>query len=197
MQRRTTSTSHHLHPPFRPSSPAASTSSRTSSIPHRAASTSGASAAAARTGATPRPEALWATMQHALAEVEACNASVFFGAPHARALDDLRAAQIALAQAWMVDAGAEEAAGPDAAAESEHDVLLARKRRAVSDAHFARVAAGVHDVAAKLDRVARAMSRAETESRGVWGDESVLFGSDSSMRGGGGGGGGELGAGGA
>ncbi len=49
-----------------------------------------------------RADALWAEMQTTLAEVElsAANGSHIFGAGHAKALDELRTAQLALAQAW-------------------------------------------------------------------------------------------------
>lgn len=48
------------------------------------------------------PDAVWAEMQRTLADVElsAMNSSHVFGATHARALEDLRAAQLGLAQAW-------------------------------------------------------------------------------------------------
>lgn len=49
-----------------------------------------------------RADALWAEMQNTLAEVElsASSGSHVFSAQHAKALDDLRTAQLALAQAW-------------------------------------------------------------------------------------------------
>ncbi|KAI9678127.1 MAG: hypothetical protein M1817_006071 [Caeruleum heppii] len=49
-----------------------------------------------------RTEALWAEMQSTLEEVElsAVNGTHVFGAQHSKALEDLRSAQIALAQAW-------------------------------------------------------------------------------------------------
>ncbi|EXJ83769.1 hypothetical protein A1O1_07396 [Capronia coronata CBS 617.96] len=49
-----------------------------------------------------RAESLWADMQKTLADVEvsAMNTSHVFGASHARALEDLRAAQLSLAQTW-------------------------------------------------------------------------------------------------
>ncbi|KAF8544036.1 hypothetical protein BDD12DRAFT_817658 [Trichophaea hybrida] len=136
-------------------------------------STSGASLISQDPPHTPkplsRPEALWHEMQHKLSEVELSNTAIFFGPSHARALEELRAAQIALAQAWMVDdTGA--ANTPTTTTESESDVLLARKRRLASDAHFERVAAGVLDVAAKLEGVASATRGAEMESRRIWED---------------------------
>ncbi|EXJ80032.1 hypothetical protein A1O3_08318 [Capronia epimyces CBS 606.96] len=49
-----------------------------------------------------RAESLWAEMQKTLADVEvsAMNTSHVFGASHAKALEDLRAAQLSLAQTW-------------------------------------------------------------------------------------------------
>lgn len=49
-----------------------------------------------------RAESLWAEMQKTLADVElsAMNTSHVFGAAHAKALEDLRTAQLSLAQAW-------------------------------------------------------------------------------------------------
>lgn len=49
-----------------------------------------------------RTNALWAEMQSTLEEVElsAVNGTHVFGPDHSKALDELRAAQIALAQAW-------------------------------------------------------------------------------------------------
>lgn len=49
-----------------------------------------------------RAESLWAEMQKTLADVEvsAMNTSHVLGASHAKALEDLRTAQLSLAQAW-------------------------------------------------------------------------------------------------
>ena len=49
-----------------------------------------------------RADALWAEMQNTLAEVElsASTGSHVFGTAHAKALEDLRTAQLALAQSW-------------------------------------------------------------------------------------------------
>ncbi|KAK5077256.1 hypothetical protein LTR64_005265 [Lithohypha guttulata] len=49
-----------------------------------------------------RADAVWAEMQRTLADVElsAMNSSHVFGQQHARALEDLRTAQLGLAQAW-------------------------------------------------------------------------------------------------
>ncbi|KAF1810189.1 hypothetical protein P152DRAFT_440327 [Eremomyces bilateralis CBS 781.70] len=49
-----------------------------------------------------RTDAAWAELQNTLEEVELCamNETHIFGPNHAKALDDLRTAQLALAQAW-------------------------------------------------------------------------------------------------
>lgn len=56
-------------------------------------------------------DALWVEMQNTLAEVElsAANDSHIFGAGHAKALEDLRTAQLELAQAWAKSEGDEVA----------------------------------------------------------------------------------------
>jgi hypothetical protein len=115
-------------------------------------------------------------MQQKFAEVEAANSTIFFGPAHARALEDLRGAQVALAQAWVTSsssgtggAAAEEIdEGGEGEGEGE-DGLLARKRRVRNDAQFEAVADGIKDVAAKLQMVAVAMAEVDRESRGVWG----------------------------
>jgi Disordered region of unknown function (DUF5315) len=161
-------------------------------------------------------DALWAEMQNTLAEVElsAMNSSHVFGATHARALEDLRTSQLALAQAWakseadeMGDAkndlnfaskGAEVSIGPSLAGpksqqskkgelakesrrdleeETEHDILLARKRREANDRYFHQVNNGVLDVVGKLEEVAAAMRRVERESREIWSDSDSGGGS--------------------
>jgi hypothetical protein len=93
-------------------------------------------------------------MQSALLEVEASHSALFFGPGHARALEELRAAQMALAQAWMISDSAEGAEGEE--------------KKAAGDAHFQRVADGVRDVSEKLERVAEAARAVEMESRGIW-----------------------------
>jgi hypothetical protein len=68
-------------------------------------------------GGSGRAEAVWAAMQSTLEEVElsAAAGARVFGADHARALDGLRTAQIALAQAWARSSSgeAEEPADDD------------------------------------------------------------------------------------
>jgi septum formation topological specificity factor MinE len=62
-----------------------------------------------------RADALWAEMQNTLAEVElsASGGSHVFGAQHAKALEDLRTAQLALAQAWAKSEAEEELHYPE------------------------------------------------------------------------------------
>ena len=57
-----------------------------------------------------RTDALWAEMQNTLEEVElkAAGGSHVFGRDHSKALDELRTAQIALAQAWAKSEAEEE-----------------------------------------------------------------------------------------
>ncbi|KAF7512402.1 hypothetical protein GJ744_001337 [Endocarpon pusillum] len=64
--------------------------------------TSKTDAAAATKRENDRADALWAEMQNTLAEVElsAAAGSHIFGAGHAKALEELRAAQLDLAKAW-------------------------------------------------------------------------------------------------
>jgi len=131
-------------------------------------------------------------MQQKLSEVELSNTPIFFGTSHARALEELRVAQIGLAQAWMaggVDemttattaatagaggnggggSGIGVAAGmPGKEDETDIEMIQAKKRRAANDAHFERVARGVSEVAGKLDAAAVAMRGVERQSRGIW-----------------------------
>lgn len=155
------------------------------------------------TRATDRTDALWAEMQATLEEVElsASGGTRVFGPDHDRKLAELRAAQIALAQAWArseADEAMETSAVPGAASESgaaslrrgsvgvgaerlgqkleeetENDIKYARRRREANDRYFERVNQGVLDVVAKLDNVATAMRAVEQESKDVWGEESV------------------------
>lgn len=174
-----------------------------------------------------RTDAIWAEMQNTLEEVElsAASSTHVFAPAHSRALDELRAAQIALAKAWArseadeegqvdeeraavvrgeetglglgtanilaADRG-EKVAGVGAAAaaaaggakpasertqleeETEKDIELSRKRREANDRHFQRVNAGVLEVVAKLEEVAKAMKGVEQESKEIWRDgESI------------------------
>ncbi|EHA48290.1 hypothetical protein MCOR27_006110 [Pyricularia oryzae] len=152
------------------------------------------------TRATDRTDALWAEMQATLEEVElsASGGTRVFGPDHDRKLAELRAAQIALAQAWARSeadeaiednvhqrqqrGGASSKLGGEGSAtaaeterlgakmeeETELDILLARKRREANDRYFSRVNQGVLDVVAKLDEVARAMREVEQESKDIW-----------------------------
>jgi hypothetical protein len=137
-------------------------------------------------------------MQATLAEVElsAARGTHFFGPEHAVALEELRAAQIALAQAWargeadevvgrLADGLGEEGKGRDeevggrsGEGETEEDIVLARRRREANDGYFRKVSAGVLDVVGRLQEVAVAMGKVERESREVWSEsESVRTGS--------------------
>lgn len=106
-----------------------------------------------------RTDALWAEMQSALEEVElsAANGTHVFGPDHSKALQELRTAQIALAQAWARS----EADDAVEAADKESKVLrstglLGSEGRSVLDTDAARSAAGS----------ARPGSSAEAERRG-------------------------------
>ena len=146
-----------------------------------------------------RADALWAEMQHKLAEVElsASSGSHVFSAQHAKALEDLRTSQLALAQAWAkseaedveshypespeTNRGSALQASPgrrkgsrdssrtqNLEEETESDIRLARQRREANDRYFQQVNTGVLDVVAKLEEVAGAMRQVEKESREIW-----------------------------
>lgn len=145
-------------------------------------------------------------MQATLAEVElsAVSGTHVFGAEHSKALEELRTAQIALAQAWArseaddvienpdkVDVnsvkgkgalgndggqepGLAEPKGSKLEEETEGDILLARKRREANDRYFKRVNGGVLDVVGRLEEVAAAMGKVEKESREIWNESDSL-----------------------
>ena len=139
-------------------------------------------------------------MQATLAEVElsAARGTQFFGPEHSSALEELRASQIALAQAWarseadeIVDQPGEndddgatggtssgedkrDGTGPGREDETEGDILLARKRREANDKYFWRVHQGVLDVVGKLEEVAAAMGKVEKESREIWSESESM-----------------------
>ena len=71
---------------------------------------------AAELQSTARSDAIWAEMQNTLEEVElnAASGAKLFGPNHSAALDDLRTAQIALAQAWTRTEADETATTPAA-----------------------------------------------------------------------------------
>jgi hypothetical protein len=143
-------------------------------------------------------------MQATLAEVElsAARGTQFFGPEHSVALEELRASQIALAQAWA-RSEADEAVDPanekngekkkdgktgghegkdskavEREGDTEGDMLLARKRREANDKYFWRVHNGVLDVVGKLEEVAVAMGKVEKQSREIWSEsESIGTGS--------------------
>lgn len=173
-----------------------------------------------------RADAIWTEMQNTLKEVElnAASGSHVFSDRHAKALDELRVAQIALAQAWAHSEADENATrseevnaiktnyrkasldGTDRISadgrprrgsnesvrsvgsmgdktlleqETEHDISLAAKRREANDRYFQKVNAGVLDVVAKLEVVAKAMKGVEMESREIWGDDDGSVGTAS------------------
>lgn len=138
-------------------------------------------------------------------ELSAASETHVFGAEHAKALEELRTAQVGLARAWARNEEDEtdEATSPPAATdpvstssdgtsrpdgrpdktppapeareevaedETEHDFLLARRRREANDRYFERVNGGVLDVVARLEEVAAAMRTVEQESRDLWSD---------------------------
>lgn len=201
---------------------------------HKVAEDNGAAGESTKDGKEPpafrRPsgrsiDAKWREMQSTLNEVEltAQSSTHVFGESHAKALDDLRQAQVALARAW--GRGSEDKATPtteaigemtvgrlrnteDAASEAQNlnrrraetegsvstvlsdesqlsessirsgrteledetaqDIKLASERRAVNEAYFKRVDAGVKEVVEKLEKVAEAMRDVEGESRSLW-----------------------------
>ena len=131
-------------------------------------------------------------MQLTLEEVElsALGSTHVFGKAHNDALEELRAAQIALAKAWGKGEVDEEFAAMDAAwsggalgkdegdkgeedgsGGAEREIAEARKRREANDRFFNKVGEGVEDVVGKLDQVAAAMAKVEMESREIWDDK--------------------------
>ncbi|KAI4201829.1 MAG: hypothetical protein LQ350_003029 [Teloschistes chrysophthalmus] len=128
-----------------------------------------------------RADALWAEMQATLADVElnAFSSTHVFGAAHSAALDDLREAQMQLAQAWGRSGtdddqsnkgteGEEKSNHNDDKDTDENDILEARRRREANEKFFQKVREGVVDVVGKLEVVAAAMGKVEKESREIW-----------------------------
>ncbi|KAA8903166.1 hypothetical protein FN846DRAFT_891226 [Sphaerosporella brunnea] len=157
--------------PLSSSASALSTSTTTGPL-NTTTTAAAASAAAGATTASPRSEALWTQMQSALLEVEASHTALFFGPSHARALEELRGAQMALAQAWMLDDAT--AAAPGGGGDVGGSGGGGGGKKAGADAHFMRIADGVRDVSRKLERVAEAMRGVEMESRGIWEEGSLV-----------------------
>lgn len=128
-------------------------------------------------------------MQATLADVEvsAFHSTHVFGQAHATALEELRAAQIKLAQAWERDVGVDaedlkrdenrERRGDggndndedDDDDDDESDILVARRRREANEMFFEKVREGVRNVVGRLEGVAEKMGKVETESREIWG----------------------------
>ncbi|KAL8665465.1 MAG: hypothetical protein Q9202_002170 [Teloschistes flavicans] len=128
-----------------------------------------------------RADALWAEMQATLSDVElnAFNSTHVFGAAHSAALDDLREAQMQLAQAWGRSGTEDELSSKGVEGEEksnhnddddtdENDILEARRRREANEKFFLKVREGVVDVVGKLEAVAGAMGKVEKESRDIW-----------------------------
>ncbi|KAL8971545.1 MAG: hypothetical protein Q9183_001004 [Haloplaca sp. 2 TL-2023] len=138
-----------------------------------------------------RTDALWAEMQATLADVElnAFSSTHVFGPAHSAALDELREAQMQLAQAWG-RSGTEDDAAPKASGQEpnpegqesedrdEDDILEARRRREANEKFFQRVRGGVVDVVGKLEAVAGAMGKVEKESRDIWSSSDSRISSD-------------------
>ncbi|KAF2155669.1 hypothetical protein K461DRAFT_310317 [Myriangium duriaei CBS 260.36] len=148
-------------------------------------------------------DASFATLQRALDEVEAGAAArtagrsvsaggTVFGPDHASALRGLRLAQVRLAEAWG-PTGREEIDGEDVgkkkknkesgekanaekeeARDGESELRSAAERRERNELYFADVKRGMLDVVAKLDDIAQAMRRVETEGREIWEDNASL-----------------------
>lgn len=136
-------------------------------------------------------------MQATLAEVEvsAFHSTHVFGQAHAVALEELRAAQIQLAQAWGRDVGVDaedvEREGgwekgdgdddDDVIDDDDGDIQVARRRREANERFFENVREGVRDVVGRLEGVAEKMGKVERESRGIWkGEETVGSGGSDS-----------------
>ncbi|KAL8730383.1 MAG: hypothetical protein Q9181_004680 [Wetmoreana brouardii] len=142
-----------------------------------------------------RTDALWAEMQATLADVElnAFNSTHIFGPAHSAALDELREAQMQLAQAWgrngtdeedpKVAEQAKKSEGKGNEDMDEDDILEARRRREENEKFFQKVREGVVDVVGKLEAVAGAMGKVERESRDIWSSsESRISGESSGTR---------------
>ena len=136
-------------------------------------------------------DALWKEMQATLADVEvsAFHSTHVFGQAHATALEELRAAQIKLAQAWGRDVGVDaedvkrdesrekgdgENDDDDDDDDDEGDILVARRRREANERFFEKVREGVRNVVGRLEGVAEKMGKVETESREIWGGEGSV-----------------------
>lgn len=130
-------------------------------------------------------------MQATLADVEvsAFHSTHVFGQAHAIALEELRAAQIKLAQAWGRDVGVDaedlkrdesrekgDGENDDDDDDDVGDILVARRRREANERFFEKVREGVRDVVGRLEGVFEKMGKVERESREIWGGEgSVEF----------------------
>lgn len=124
-------------------------------------------------------------MQNRLADVEvsAFNSTHVFGPAHSAALDELRKAQIELANSWRKGAGdddgdnggvRDEEKREEEGDDEEADLAAARRRREANDKYFERVRGGVEDVVGKLEGIAQAMAKVERESMNIWDGSDIL-----------------------
>ena len=130
-------------------------------------------------------------MQNRLADVEvsAFNSTHVFEPAHSAALDELRIAQIELANSWRKEAGDDDGGNggvrdeekrEEEGDDEEADLAAARRRREANDKYFERVRGGVEDVVGKLEGIAQAMAKVERESMNIWdGSDSLDPGSRS------------------
>lgn len=110
-----------------------------------------------------------------------------FGQAHAIALEELRAAQIQLAQAWGRDVGVDtedvkreermdkgDGDNDDDDDDDEGDILVARRRREANERFFEKVREAVRDVVGRLEGVAEKMGKLEKESMEIWRGEGSM-----------------------
>lgn len=109
-----------------------------------------------------------------------------FGQAHAIALEELRAAQIQLAQAWGRDVGVDaedvkeerrdkgDGENDDEDDDDEGDILVARRRREANERFFEKVREAVRDVVGRLEGVAEKMGKVERESMEIWKGEGSM-----------------------
>ena len=114
-----------------------------------------------------------------------------FGQAHTIALEELRAAQIQLAQAWGRDVGVDtedvkreerrdkgdgenDDDDDDDDDDDEGDILVARRRREANERFFEKVREAVRDVVGRLEGVAEKMGKLERESMEIWKGEGSM-----------------------
>lgn len=136
----------------------------------------------------------WDQMQNTLAEVEAnaVSGDYAFGLDHSKTVENLRAKQLALAQAWArneADEVVENLHAPNdnlpaktnddnrhkvLDEKAEKDMALARKRRQANDRYFERVNNDVLDAVARLEDVAKAMQDTASKSKEIWSENESI-----------------------